>query len=262
MSYDDVQYNVRVVADAVPDLELLEPTSSGLATVNKRLNIKSHGSDDYGLAQGWLVYSVTGESQERRLPIRNFQGGAGEQFSFATALDGLIDGLQEKFEQSAETGGLQISLAVEVADLMGTTTFKVDESSGALSAHAHGLNNDQPVMLTTTGELPEPLKAGVVYWVTQADENGFQLAAAEGGDAIALATSGEGEHRYGSLASWQERTRRSATRHLTIVDDERYMQWYRTELASQHDEIKRAQGIEQVSSTKIKEIKVQEGDAE
>ena len=60
----------------------------------------------------------------------------------------------------------------------------------------------------------------------------------------------------------KEHTRRSAMRQLTIVEPERYLQWYRAELAAQRDEIGRARAVEQISSSKVKEIKVQEGHAE
>ena len=51
----------------------------------------------------------------------------------------------------------------------------------------------------------------------------------------------------------------SATRKLSIVDDERYLQWYRAELAMQLDEVNRARTAEKTSSLKVKEIKKQEG---
>ena len=54
--------------------------------------------------------------------------------------------------------------------------------------------------------------------------------------------------------------RRSAIRQLTIVDPEHYLQWYRGELAGQNDEIRRALGAEKTSSTRVKQLKTQEGE--
>ena len=59
--------------------------------------------------------------------------------------------------------------------------------------------------------------------------------------------------------SGQQHIRRSASRKLSIVDDERYLQWYRAELAMQLDEVNRARTAEKTSSLKVKEIKKQEG---
>ena len=50
--------------------------------------------------------------------------------------------------------------------------------------------------------------------------------------------------------------RRSATRQLTIVDPERYLEWYRAELAAQQEELKRSRDSEKVTSGVIKQIQV------
>ncbi|NIP97723.1 MAG: hypothetical protein GWO24_31530 [Akkermansiaceae bacterium] len=54
--------------------------------------------------------------------------------------------------------------------------------------------------------------------------------------------------------------RRSASRVLTIVEPERYLEWYRAELAAQNEELKRSRDAEVISSGKVKEIKTQEGE--
>lgn len=50
----------------------------------------------------------------------------------------------------------------------------------------------------------------------------------------------------------------TATRHLTIVNEEEYLAWFRRELDSQRDEIQRAREAEEISSTKVRELKRQE----
>ena len=52
--------------------------------------------------------------------------------------------------------------------------------------------------------------------------------------------------------------RRSATRQLTVVEPERYLEWYRTELAAQNDELKRSRDLENAASKVVKQIKVEE----
>ena len=54
--------------------------------------------------------------------------------------------------------------------------------------------------------------------------------------------------------------RQSATRKISIVTPERYLQWYRSELASQQDEIKRARDSEETASTEVKQLRQQESE--
>ena len=58
--------------------------------------------------------------------------------------------------------------------------------------------------------------------------------------------------------SSQEHLTRSATRQISVVDQETYLQWYREELAAQREEIRRARDTEQTSSTQVKQLKDQE----
>lgn len=57
-----------------------------------------------------------------------------------------------------------------------------------------------------------------------------------------------------------KRTRRSATRVLTIVEPAAYLEWYKAELAAQTEELKRSRDAEMTSSTQVKAIKAQETD--
>ena len=50
------------------------------------------------------------------------------------------------------------------------------------------------------------------------------------------------------------------TRKISIVTPERYLQWYRAELASQQDEIKRARDSEETASTQVKQLIEQESE--
>ena len=168
--YDDVQYTVRVVADLVPEVELIRPAASGLATVKKTLEIEARAVDDLGLSTAWLVYSVDGSAEER-FPIHDFGGADRKTFQATWKLAEKIDGLKP---------GMRIMYGIEVGD-----------------RHPSGV-----------------------------------------------------AHR-----------RRSVTRQLTIVEPERYLQWYRGELAAQNDLIRRALEAEKTSSVRVKELKAQEGES-
>jgi hypothetical protein len=105
--YDDVQYTVRVTPDQSPDVELLEPVTSGLATVMKTQVIRAQAADDHGLSKAWLVYSIDG-SRDKRIPIHTFQGVTSEEVKYKWSLKETLPDLKP---------GVQISFAVEVCDL-------------------------------------------------------------------------------------------------------------------------------------------------
>jgi hypothetical protein len=51
-------YTVNVTPDLPPDVEIVQPMEDEKATVRKRLMVKYHATDDYGLSEATLVYSV------------------------------------------------------------------------------------------------------------------------------------------------------------------------------------------------------------
>ena len=175
--YVDVQNSIKVIEDTLPEIQLISPSSDGLATTKKNLNLNFKGTDDYGLGKAHLIYSVKrdeaksdGESEIVRKEIHNFEGNSSGSHTFSWKVADDIDELK---------AGDQISYQVEVQDLF----------------------------------------------------------------------PGEKKH-----------IRQSATRKISIVTPERYLQWYRSELASQQDEIKRARDSEETASTEVKQLKQQESE--
>ncbi len=175
--YVDVQNSIKVIEDTLPEIQLISPSSDGLATTKKNLNLNFKGTDDYGLGKAHLIYSVKrdeaksdGESEIVRKEIHNFEGNSSGSHTFSWKVADDIDELKP---------GDQISYQVEVQDLF----------------------------------------------------------------------PGEKKH-----------IRQSATRKISIVTPERYLQWYRSELASQQDEIKRARDSEETASTEVKQLRQQESE--
>ena len=175
--YADVQNSIKVIEDTLPEIQLISPSSDGLATTKKNLNLNFKGTDDYGLGKAHLIYSVKrdeaksdGESEIVRKEIHNFEGNSSGSHTFSWKVADDIDELK---------AGDQISYQVEVQDLF----------------------------------------------------------------------PGEKKH-----------IRQSATRKISIVTPERYLQWYRSELASQQDEIKRARDSEETASTEVKQLRQQESE--
>ena len=175
--YVDVQNSIKVIEDTLPEIQLISPSSDGLATTKKNLNLNFKGTDDYGLGKAHLIYSVKrdeaksdGESEIVRKEIHNFEGNSSGSHTFSWKVADDIDELK---------AGDQISYQVEVQDLF----------------------------------------------------------------------PGEKKH-----------IRQSVTRKISIVTPERYLQWYRSELASQQDEIKRARDSEETASTEVKQLRQQESE--
>ena len=175
--YVDVQNSIKVIEDTLPEIQLISPSSDGLATIKKNLNINFKGTDDYGLGKAHLIYAVKrdeaksdGESEIVRKEIHNFEGNSSGSHTFSWKVADDIDELK---------AGDQISYQIEVQDLF----------------------------------------------------------------------PGEKKH-----------IRQSVTRKISIVTPERYLQWYRSELASQQDEIKRARDSEETASTEVKQLRQQESE--
>jgi hypothetical protein len=80
-----------------------------------------------------------------------------------------------------------------VQTVQSTVTISI-ASPGVVTWNAHGLENGDPVKLTTTGALPTGLTANTVYYVVNKTANDFQLALSTGGAAINTSGSQSGTH--------------------------------------------------------------------
>ncbi len=128
-----MRYFVRVIPDAAPRVELLEPTGDEKATVLKTLNLVFRATDDYGLSEAWIVYSVNG-GKERRQPIGTLESNPRESNgSAAWSLRKSIPELKE---------GDLVSYAIEVADNRGDTLLQgVPTGNGSAALAAGEMRN-------------------------------------------------------------------------------------------------------------------------
>jgi len=175
--YRDVQNNIRVIDDTLPEVQLIAPSSDGLATDKKVVNLNYKGTDDYGLGKAHLIYTIKrgesqsdGESENDKKEIHDFEGKSSGSSSYKWKISDHIKDLKP---------GDQISYQIEVKDLF----------------------------------------------------------------------PGEKKH-----------IRQSVTRKISIVTPEGYLRWYRAQLASQQDEIKRARDSEETASTQVKQLIDQESE--
>jgi hypothetical protein len=66
-----------------------------------------------------------------------------------------------------------------------------------ITSNAHGLSNDDPVILTTSDTLPAGLSLTTVYYVAQATTNTFKLSKGTGGGEILdITDTGTGTHTW------------------------------------------------------------------
>jgi hypothetical protein len=76
-----------------------------------------------------------------------------------------------------------------------TSTVTITNASpGVVTWTAHGLQNGEAIVLSTTGSLPTGLVAGTVYYVVSRAADTFQLSATVGGASINTSSAGAGVH--------------------------------------------------------------------
>ncbi len=91
--YDDVEHAIEVIPDALPKVELLEPTRDGLATVKKRVTLQARAQDDHGLAEAWLTYYVD-NGEKKRIPIQTFKNKSSDTVNFVWDLKKTVPDLK------------------------------------------------------------------------------------------------------------------------------------------------------------------------
>lgn len=89
-----------------------------------------------------------------------------------------------------ERGGQMISVGS-----VGGTVFTA-ATDDVITSTAHGLSDDDRVLLTTSDTLPAGLSAGTAYFVRDATTNTFKVAATSGGTAIDVTDTGTGIHKW------------------------------------------------------------------
>lgn len=78
----------------------------------------------------------------------------------------------------------------------GGTIFTADSATDKLTATAHGLNNNDRVLLTTSGTLPTGLNGTTAYYVVNKTANDFEVSLTSGGAAVNFSDNGTGVHRF------------------------------------------------------------------
>ena len=93
-----------------------------------------------------------------------------------------------RFYQDPQT---MIDIAVKLQ-----ATFTVVAATDVITSAAHGMDNNDSVILTTTVTLPAGLSLATVYYVVNATTNTFQLSLILGGPVVDITDTGTGAHTY------------------------------------------------------------------
>lgn len=102
---------------------------------------------------------------------------------------------------TASGGATANTSAVDFATVASDTgTATVDAGTDVFTSTAHGLNDDEAIVWTTTDTLPAGLSANTPYFVRDSTTNTFKVSATKGGSAVDITDTGTGTHSW--QASW------------------------------------------------------------
>ena len=90
--------------------------------------------------------------------------------------------------------GAAVAAATYAINLKAAAATVTIANPGIWTQAAHGLAQDQPIKITTTGALPAGLVAGTQYYATPLSADSYTLSATPGGAAIATTGSQSGAH--------------------------------------------------------------------
>lgn len=154
---------------------------------------------------GWANAGTIGDTQE--IGAQSLINEGGRVRKFKTTKDGGT--MENSFvPMSSDPGQIKFKEAIESckpyafkiewsSDCMPESTVTISVAAPAVVTwNAHGLTAGQPVMFSSTGELPTGLQAGVIYYVsaTGLTTNEFSVSATQGGAAIDTTAAGSGTH--------------------------------------------------------------------
>lgn len=98
------------------------------------------------------------------------------------------------------------------------TAFTFDNTTDTLEAVAHGLSNNDEVLLTTTGTFPSGVNPNQVYYVVNKTTDDFQISDVKNGTAITFTTNGTGTQSFSKLGQ-------PRCRYIQYLGDRLYGAW-------------------------------------
>lgn len=113
----------------------------------------------------------------------------------------VIDADRIKLEASLGGGAINITdqgtgthTITPVSNVKVIENADVDATANDFTETAHEFVEGEPVQLTTSDTLPDPLALATTYYIKRTDANTFQLETTPGGGAIDITDQGTGDH--------------------------------------------------------------------
>lgn len=148
-------YTVNVTPDLPPDVEIVQPMEDEKATVNKRLMVKFHATDDYGLAEANLIYSID-EGAPQKWKIADLGDRKELTEPLEKKLSDLIPGLKE---QDVVAKSILVTYYIEVAD-----------NRAGPRGHNVSRSHKRRVYVVTTEEYLRSIMEERLRWMTEVEE--------------------------------------------------------------------------------------------
>jgi hypothetical protein len=126
----------------------------------------------------------------------------------------IITSYGDQFDLTGLTPKIYIVNAADPTDIVAnnvetgiqshpTQTFTASASTDLLTKVAHGVKENQQVVLATNGTLPGGLSTATPYFAVDIGANDFGLALRAGGAKIDITSTGSGTHTYYIVGSLQ-----------------------------------------------------------
>jgi hypothetical protein len=201
------------------------------------------------------------EMKAERAINYSFQWTEGISAEFGAAQDFTYDDVQHSVRVVSDTIP-KVTLTSPSSDGLGTVAKKIRISGSA--GDDHGLGQAWLVYrIDGSADTRKPIHnfegkpGGKIAFTWDISEDIKELR-----PGIKISYALEVKDLYPSPEGTVPHLRRSIAREIEVVEPERYLQWYRSELAAQNDELKRARDSELTASAQVKQLREQEDDSQ
>lgn len=170
------------------------------------LRLAWDASDNPGEYDGWTLKIVGGTGSGQSTTINTYHGNTNGKFHVADVADdwGTVPDNTSVYELYRPVTADEVKslyLFARGQELSGVT---VASATDLWTYTAHGMEDDQPVTMFSSGTLPTGFSAGTTYFVRDSTPDTFKLAASIDGSAVDATDTGSGTHtiRMGLWCRW------------------------------------------------------------
>ena len=190
----------------------------------------------------------------------SFRWTEGMSAQYGDAKDFIYDDVQHRIRVVSDTIP-KVELIRPVTDGLATVNKKIRIAGKA--SDDHGLGQAWLVyQIDGSADIRKPImdfegkKSGDIELTWDISEDIEDLK-----PGVRISYALEVKDLYPSPEGTVPHLRRSISRQIEVVEPDRYLQWYRSELAAQNDELKRARELEVTASAQVKQLREQEDES-